>query len=104
LRASKQAKGLALVGFINLPIDEEVKRLSADNDALAASGGWDELVLGGGATGLLIGVAATRSAAVELDTVTGASDTVALAGAGGAGRVVRHGGRLGEGGSAAGAE
>jgi hypothetical protein len=95
---------LALVGFINLPIDEEVKRLSADNDALAASGGWNELVLGGGAAGLLIGVAAARSAAIELNTVTGASDTVALAGAGGAGRVVRHGGRLGEGGSAAGAE
>lgn len=80
-----------MVGFINLPIDEGVKRLSADNDALAAGGGWDKLVLGGGAAGLLIGVAAARSTTVEFDAVTSAGDTVTLTGAGRAGRVVRHG-------------
>jgi hypothetical protein len=81
-----------------------VKRLSADNDTLAAGGGRDELVLGGGAAGLFIGVAAARSAAVELDAVARAGDAISLAWAGGASRVVWHGGGLWEGGSAAGAE
>jgi len=76
LRAGKQAKRL---GGFNLPIEEDVRRLSADDDTLATGRGGDELILRGGAAGLLIGVAAARSTAVELDAVTSAGDAVTLA-------------------------
>jgi hypothetical protein len=44
LRASKQAKRL---GGFNLPIEDGVRHLSADDDAMAAGRDGDELILGG---------------------------------------------------------
>lgn len=56
------------------------KHLGADDDALAAGGLLlVDVFVFGGAVGGVVGVAAAGAAAVELDAVTGARDTKALA-------------------------
>lgn len=54
------------------------RHLAADDNTLAAGRAGHVLVLGGGAA-RVIGVSAAGSTTVELDAVTRAGDTVALA-------------------------